>query len=141
MFSVSVQAEPFDIEAEHRSLASLGKEVGAIVTFTGQVRDEPLFLEHYPGMAERQMTRVLEEARARWPLLGAILIHRTGALGVGAPIVLVATAASHRQPAFAAADYLMDYLKTRAPFWKRGQQGWVAARTSDEDAQKRWEKP
>ncbi|MFQ3665264.1 MAG: molybdenum cofactor biosynthesis protein MoaE [Sphingomonadaceae bacterium] len=139
MFRVKVQAEPFDLEAEHAALAQLGPSVGAIVSFTGQVRDGPLFLEHYPAMAERQMTDVLAQARARWPLLGATVIHRFGALGVGDPIVLVLTASAHRQAAFEAAAFLMDYLKTRAPFWKQGEDGWVEARESDAEAEKRWE--
>ena len=119
-------------------LSALGPDVGAIVSFTGQVRDGPLLLEHYPGMAEREMAALLESARQRWPLLGAIIVHRHGALAVGDPIVLVLTASSHRQAAFEAASYLMDWLKTRAPFWKKEADGWVAARDSDEEAAARW---
>jgi molybdopterin synthase catalytic subunit len=140
MFEVRVQEAPFDVSAAHAALAGIGPKVGAIVTFTGQVRDEPLLLEHYPGMAERAIESVLASARARWPILGAIIVHRHGPLAVGAPIVLVATAASHRAPAFEAAQYLMDYLKTRAPFWKRGSDGWIEARASDDEAEKRWER-
>lgn len=139
MFDVRIQAEAFDLGREQARLAALGPGVGAIVTFTGQVRDEPLFLDHYPAMAERQLAALLAEARARWPLLGAIIVHRFGALGVGAPIVLVATASAHRAPAFAAAEFLMDWLKTRAPFWKRGAAGWVDARPADEQAAERWQ--
>ncbi|WP_448579114.1 molybdenum cofactor biosynthesis protein MoaE [Thermaurantiacus sp.] len=141
MFDVRVQEAPFDVAAAHAALCGLGPDIGAIVTFTGQVRDEPLFLEHYPGMAERAIASVLESARARWPIRGAIIVHRHGPLAVGAPIVLVATAASHRAEAFEAAQYLMDYLKTRAPFWKRGHDGWVEARARDELAEKRWQNP
>lgn len=124
---------------EHARLAALGPGVGAIVAFTGQVRDEPLFLDHYPAMAERQLRALVAEARQRWPLLGTIVVHRFGALEVGAPIVLVATAAAHRAPAFESAAFLMDWLKTRAPFWKRAAAGWVAARSEDEMAAERWQ--
>jgi molybdopterin synthase catalytic subunit len=139
MFSVKVQTEPFDLQEEHWKLSTLSTGVGAVVSFVGQVRDEGLELEHYPGMAERQMGAVLDEARARWPLIGATVIHRFGRLEVGAPIVLVLTASAHRQAAFEAASFLMDWLKTRAPFWKRGAAGWVAARASDDEAASMWE--
>jgi molybdopterin synthase catalytic subunit len=139
-FQVKVQAEAFDIAVEHARLSELGPDVGAVVSFVGQVRDEPLLLDHYPGMAERQMEAVLAEARGRWPLKGATLVHRYGALEVGTPIVLVLTASAHRQPAFDAAAFLMDWLKTQAPFWKRGADGWVAARSDDDLALERWEK-
>jgi molybdopterin synthase catalytic subunit len=140
MFSVKVQSESFDLNEEHEKLSSHSPQVGAVVSFVGLVRDEVLELEHYPGMAERQMAAVLDEARARWPLLGATLVHRHGRLAVGAPIVLVLTASSHRQAAFEAAEFLMDWLKTRAPFWKRGAEGWVAAKSSDDEAEARWQK-
>lgn len=139
MFEIRIQPEPFDLHVEHQRLASLGPSVGAIVSFTGQVRDTPLFLEHYPRMAERQMAATMDEARNRWPLLGAIAIHRHGQLEVGEQIVLVLTAASHRGEAFQAAEFLMDWLKTRAPFWKQGPDGWVAARDSDAAAAARWD--
>jgi molybdopterin synthase catalytic subunit len=138
MFTVRVQAEPFDLAEEHWKLSTLGPDVGAVVSFTGQVRDEPLELEHYPGMAEREMDAVLTEARARWPLLGATIVHRFGQLEVGAPIVLVLAASSHRQAAFEAAAFLMDWLKTRAPFWKKASGGWVDAKGSDSAAAARW---
>jgi molybdopterin synthase catalytic subunit len=138
MFTVRVQAGPFDLADEHWKLSSLGTDVGAVVSFTGQVRDEPLELEHYPGMAEREMAAVLDAARARWPLKGATLVHRFGRLEVGAPIVLVLTASSHRAAAFDAARYLMDWLKTRAPFWKKAADGWVEAKGSDDAAAARW---
>jgi molybdopterin synthase catalytic subunit len=110
-----------------------------VVTFTGLVRDHPLFLEHYPAMAERAMGRIAEEAAARWPLLGCAVVHRYGELDPGDPIVLVATASAHRRPAFEAAEFLMDWLKTRAPFWKRAPEGWVEAKLEDDAAAGRWE--
>jgi molybdopterin synthase catalytic subunit len=140
MFEARVQPQAFDVGTEQARLARLGPQVGAVVTFTGQVREAPLELEHWPEMAERQMRALLDEARARWPLQGAIIVHRHGLLEVGAPIVLVATASAHRAPAFAAAEFLMDWLKTRAPFWKRQADGrWVDARASDTAAAARWE--
>jgi len=141
MFEIRISSEPFDIGHEHARLAALGPEVGAIVTFTGQVREAPLELEHWQAMADRQMQALLTEARARWPLLGAILVHRHGLLAVGEPIVLVAVAASHRAEAFAAAAFLMDWLKTRAPFWKRQADGrWVEAQERDLEAAAAWER-
>jgi molybdopterin synthase catalytic subunit len=138
LFEARVQAQAFDLATEQARLSALGPEVGAIVSFTGQVRGEVLELEHYPGMAERELQALLDGARGRWPLLGAIIVHRHGRLEVGAPIVLVLTASSHRRAAFEAADYLMDWLKTRAPFWKKEAGGWVGARDSDEEAAARW---
>lgn len=138
MFRVNIQADPFDLADEHWRLSTLGPDVGAVVSFVGQVRDELLELEHYPAMARTQMEAVLADARARWPLKGATLIHRYGRLEVGAPIVLVLTASSHRQAAFEAAEYLMDWLKTRAPFWKKAGDGWVEAKASDDEAAARW---
>ncbi|WP_448581751.1 molybdenum cofactor biosynthesis protein MoaE [Thermaurantiacus sp.] len=139
MFEVRIAAEAFDVAAEHSRLSALGPGVGAVVLFTGQVRDEPLFLDHYPAMARRQVAARLGEARARWPLLGAIIVHRFGPLGVGEGIVLVGTAAAHRAAAFESAAFLMDWLKTSAPFWKRGKSGWVEAKASDEAAAARWQ--
>ena len=138
LFEARVQAQAFDLATEQARLSELGPEVGAIVSFTGQVRGEVLELEHYPGMAERELQALLDGARGRWPLLGAIIVHRHGRLEMGAPIVLVLTASSHRRAAFEAADYLMDWLKTRAPFWKKEAGGWVGARDSDEEAAARW---
>lgn len=117
-----------------------------MVSFVGAVRPEPgleaLRLEHYPGMTEREIARHIDEAAARWPLHAAIVIHRVGELRPGEPIVLVAIAAEHRREAFAACEFLMDHLKTKAPFWKeeRLQNGshWVAAKSSDEAAAQRW---
>lgn len=138
-FLFRIQEEEFDVQYEHLLLSGLGARVGAIVTFVGQVRDEPLTLEHYPALAGRQFQALLEEARARWPLLGATIVHRHGQLAVGAPIVFVGTAAAHRAEAFESASFLMDWLKTRAPFWKKSPAGWISARAADEEAARRWE--
>ncbi len=138
MFRISVQAERFDIAHEHARLSGLAPRVGAVVVFTGQVRDEPLMLDHYPAMAERQIAARLADARARWPLLGATVIHRFGPLDVGEGIVLVGTASAHRAAAFEGATFLMDWLKTSAPFWKKGASGWVEAKASDDAAAARW---
>lgn len=146
MKTVRIQSEPFDLGAEAAALAARGSDIGAVVTFTGHVRGDDgltaLALEHYPGMTEREIARHIDEAHARWSLLGAVVIHRVGRLAPGEPIVLVATAARHRKAAFAAAEFLMDYLKTRAPFWKEETRGetrnWVEHRTSDEEDAKRW---
>jgi molybdopterin synthase catalytic subunit len=150
--TIRLQREPFDIAAEVAKLSGGRTDVGAVVTFTGICRadekDAPiaaLTLEHYPGMAEAEIARHTEEARARWPLLGVTVIHRHGRLKPGEVIVLVATASSHRQAAFAAAEFLMDYLKTRAPFWKQveaaGETAWVDAKAADDEAAERWSAP
>jgi molybdopterin synthase catalytic subunit len=150
--TVRLQREPFDIAAEVAKLSGGRTDVGAVVTFTGICRaDEKgapiaaLTLEHYPGMAEAEIARHVEEARVRWPLLGVTVIHRHGRLKPGEVIVLVATASSHRQAAFAAAEFLMDYLKTRAPFWKQvesaGGTTWVDAKAADDEAAERWSAP
>jgi molybdopterin synthase catalytic subunit len=148
--SVRVQREDFDIGAEVARLTAGRTDVGAIVTFTGTVRAENdgagvagMTLEHYPGMTEQELARVEAEAAQRWPLQASLIVHRVGTLKPGDNIVLVATASAHRQAAFAAAEFLMDYLKTRAPFWKKeltpeGEERWVDARDSDEAAAKRW---
>lgn len=143
--SARVQTAPFDLAAE---LAGFGAGAGAIVTFTGVVRDDTgtmaaLEIEHYPGMTERALSDYGSEAATRFALTDWRIVHRHGRLAVGEPIMMVATAARHRQAAFQAADYLMDWLKSRAPFWKReiardGTTGWVAARPEDEDALTRW---
>ena len=144
---IAVQTEPFDFAAETASFGTGGDSVGAVVTFTGIVRDdsgdlEALELEHYPGMTERAIAKITEEAMTRWELADALVIHRHGRLAVGEPIMMVATAARHRVAAFEAAEFLMDYLKSRAPFWKkehmRSGTAWVAAKDADEDALKRW---
>ena len=147
---IGIQAEPFDTAAEIARISEeLGGRAGAVVTFTGLCRDEDgrlgaLELQHYPGMAEAEIGRVAREAVERWPLQALRVIHRHGLVRPGDGIVLVITAASHRVAAFAAADFLMDYLKTRAPFWKREHLadgtvgGWVAATAQDEAAAGRW---
>jgi molybdopterin synthase catalytic subunit len=146
---ICIQAEDFDLAAEAAALAEGRPDTGAVVTFTGLCRDEggrlaALELEHYPGMAEAEVARVVEEARARWPLSGVAVIHRFGLIRPGQNIVLVITASSHRRAAFEAAEFLMDYLKTRAPFWKRehradGTTGaWVEATRADDAAAERW---
>src|SRR5215470_19446033 len=124
MATIRVQREDFDAGAEAGALARGGGDVGAVVSFVGYCRDEngrlaALELEHYPGMAEEEIARVACEAEGRWPLIGVTVIHRYGRLAAGERIVLVAVAAAHREPAFGAAEMLMDFLKTRAPFWKR----------------------
>jgi molybdopterin synthase catalytic subunit len=146
---VRVQAEDFDTAAEARALSAGRADVGALVTFVGLCRDEggslaALEIEHYPGMAEAEIGRVVEEAYVRWPLIGATVIHRYGAIRPGEQIVMVATASTHRGAAFAAAEMLMDYLKTRAPFWKRARradgaiEGWVEAKEIDDASAARW---
>ena len=144
-----MQREPFDAAAEAAKLARGRTDVGALVTFTGICRGsengEPiaaLTLEHYPGMAESEIERHAAEAAERWPLSGATIIHRYGRILPGDDIVLVVTSSSHREAAFAAAEFLMDYLKTRAPFWKQiekaGEKTWVDAKQSDDAAAGRW---
>lgn len=146
---ISVQTEDFDAGAEIEHLIGETGEVGAVVSFVGIVRggppDDPLIsitLEHYPGMTERELQKIENEARARWPLTDALIVHRIGTLQPGDRIVLVVTASAHRKAAFEAAEFLMDYLKTRAPFWKREirQSGarWVEARETDAAAAGRW---
>jgi molybdopterin synthase catalytic subunit len=144
---VAVQSEPFDIGAEVGTFARTLPGTGAIVTFTGIVRDlagdlSVLQIEHYPGMTERAITAIMAEAALRWSLTDALVIHRHGTLAVGEPIMMVATAAPHRGAAFAAAEFLMDYLKSRAPFWKKeitaSGAEWVAAKEDDEAALQRW---
>ncbi|HTK79875.1 MAG TPA: molybdenum cofactor biosynthesis protein MoaE [Rhizomicrobium sp.] len=145
MSTIRVQREDFDTAAEVVALKAADNGIGAVVTFTGIVRGNGvtgLTLEHYPGMTEREIARHVNEASARWPLLGVTVVHRIGSLRPGDNIVLVATASSHREPAFEAAEFLMDYLKTRAPFWKLEEAAtgteWVEARGSDNDAVRRW---
>lgn len=145
--TVRVQAEPFDAGAELNAFSQGHSDVGAVVSFTGIVRDVEdglavMEIEHYPGMTERAISAIVEQARARWSLADTRVIHRYGALEPGAQIMMVATAARHRADAFAAADFLMDYLKSRAPFWKKEKtqagEGWVEATEADEEALKRW---
>jgi len=145
---VAVQSAPFDVGAEVTAFTAGVRGAGAVVSFTGLVRDEGgslsgMELEHYPGMTEKAIAGMMDQAVARWSLVDALVIHRHGALGPGEAIMMVATAARHRGDAFAAAEFLMDYLKSRAPFWKKetgaGGEAWVKARDADEDALKRWE--
>lgn len=143
---IRVQREDFDLTAELDMLKRECPEIGGVVAFTGVVRGSDavsfLTLEHYPGMTEREIARHVEEANALWPLLGVTVIHRFGELRPGDNIVLVAVAAAHRRAAFEAAEFLMDYLKTRAPLWKSEERGgkseWIEARASDEAALTRW---
>ncbi len=150
--TIRLQREDFDAAAEAAALSRGRTDVGAVVTFAGICRcsddGEPvaaLTLEHYPGMAEAEIARHVEEAETRWKLMGVTVIHRHGRLVPGDNIVLVVTAASHRGDAFAAAEFLMDYLKTRAPFWKREERpegaAWVDAKATDDNAAERWNKP
>ena len=148
--AVRVQREDFDVGAEVKRLTAGRTDIGAIVTFTGTVRADSagagvtaMTLEHYPGMTEDELARNEAEAAARWPLQASLIVHRVGTLRPGDNIVLVVTASAHRQAAFDAAAFLMDYLKTRAPFWKKeldadGQERWVEARESDDTAAGRW---
>lgn len=147
--SIRIQAESFDIAAETAALTEGRPDIGAVVAFTGFCRDEggrlsALELEHYPGMAEAEIARIAAQAQERWPLLGLTVIHRFGKILPGDEIVLVLAASSHRRAAFEAAEFLMDYLKTQAPFWKRehlkdGTVGsWVDAKTFDDEAADRW---
>jgi len=144
---VRVQADAFDPGAELAAFAAGRADLGAIVTFTGVVRDETgrlqhMEIEHYPGMTTAAIAAIEAEAVTRWALKASLVIHRHGILTPGTPIMMVATAAGHRGQAFAAAEFLMDYLKSRAPFWKKevGEDGaeWVAATEADEATLKRW---
>ena len=146
MIATRLQTAPFDLAAEAAALTVGRTDIGAVVTFTGLVRDlndgagvSALTLETYSAMAERQLATIAAEAAARWPLLGGTVIHRYGTLAPGDGIVLVAVASAHRHAAFEAAAFLMDWLKTKAPFWKREDAGWVAAKAEDAAAAGRWE--
>ncbi len=146
--TVRVQEASFDFGAEANSFATGRTDAGAVVTFTGIVRDlahgdlSRMVIEHYPGMTERALEKIEAEARDRWDLRDCLIIHRYGPMAPGDMIMMVATASPHRADAFAAAEFLMDYLKSRAPFWKKeytsdGEE-WVAAKDADEDALNRW---
>lgn len=149
--AVRVTPDDFDIGAEIARLTAGRTSIGAVVTFTGTVRGEAggqpitsMTLEHYPGMTETELEGIEAEAQTRWPLEGTLIVHRVGELRPGDNIVLVITASAHRGAAFAAAEFLMDYLKTRAPFWKKeadgaGQGRWVDARDCDTSAADRWQ--
>ncbi|MGU9852745.1 molybdopterin synthase catalytic subunit MoaE [Pseudomonas koreensis] len=147
--TVRVQYKSFDVGQLTADLHARNPRVGAVVNFIGYVRDlnigqsvNELFLEHYPGMTEKALEQIAEEARQRWPLLGVEIVHRVGALSVCEPIVFVGVSSKHRHMAFEACEFIMDVLKTRAPFWKREStaQGshWVEARESDQNAALRW---
>lgn len=145
---ILVQEAPFDLGVETSNFAAGHSDMGAIVTFTGVVRDnddaplEAMEIEHYPGMTEAALSEIAKTAQERWSLGDVLVIHRHGRLTPGEMIMMVATASRHRKDAFEAAEYLMDYLKSRAPFWKREITGqgasWVAAKDTDEDALERW---
>jgi len=148
---IKVQEAPFDLAVVNRGMTEGRTDIGAVVTFSGLVRDfnekpdvQGLTLEHYPGMTEQALQQIAEEASERWSLQAVSVIHRVGHLTPGDPIVLVAVASAHRQAAFDSCAFIMDFLKTRAPFWKKEntREGdyWVSARTSDEDAAQRWHK-
>ncbi len=147
---IAVQGEDFDLNEEYQQLAK-GSAAGAVVTFVGKVRDMNLgdnviglSLEHYPGMTEKSLSDICDQAEQRWPLLGIRVIHRIGDLDIGDQIVLVGVASAHRSAAFQACEFIMDYLKTQAPFWKKErtteQTRWVESRDSDVQAASRWQK-
>jgi len=149
MSEVRIQAEDFDLSHEVAQLRAGNAKVGGIVTFVGTVRDlnegasvAEMELEHYPGMTEQSIQAIVDQAKARWPIYGALVIHRVGPLKPMDQIVLVAVTSPHRGEAFSACEFIIDYLKTEAPFWKKEQtpEGarWVDARTSDDDALKKW---
>jgi molybdopterin synthase catalytic subunit len=147
---IRVQTEAFDLGAEINLMNAGRTDIGAIASFVGLARDmndgsgvQAMTLEHYPGMTEKALAMLVEEANARWALLDVTVIHRVGRLLPGDRIVMVAVASTHRGPAFAACEFIMDYLKTRAPFWKKEEtpdgERWVDARASDSDAAARWD--
>ncbi|MFV1922125.1 MAG: molybdopterin synthase catalytic subunit MoaE [Methylotenera sp.] len=147
--TVRVQTEDFDVAAELASLKSPKADIGAIVTFIGMVRDlndgdtvKTLTLEHYPGMTEKSLCAIEHQAKSRWDIIQSLIIHRVGTLKPSDQIVLVAVTSSHRAEAFSACEFIMDYLKTKAPFWKKENtshgERWVEAKSSDDEAQARW---
>jgi molybdopterin synthase catalytic subunit len=146
--SIRIQPDDFDIAAEVERIRAIGDGIGAVVTFSGICRNEDgrltaLELEHYPGMAEAEIDRIAKQAGSRWPVTAITVIHRHGLIEAGENIVLVVTASPHRQAAFDAANFLMDFLKTRAPFWKKehtvgAAESWVAAKDEDDMAVERW---
>lgn len=148
---IKIQEAAFDIRAEQRQLKAVSRSVGAIAMFTGSVRDLNddndvglLHLEHYPGMTENELAKILEDAEERWPLIAATVIHRVGDLHPGDDIVFVGTATEHRADAFSSCEFIMDYLKTKAAFWKKEKttegDRWLKTRESDLDAVRSWEK-
>jgi molybdopterin synthase catalytic subunit len=147
--TVRVQVEDFDAGAEINAMRLSHANIGAVAAFVGQVRDlnegdqvSELVLEHYPGMTEKSLQSIIEQAKKRWDVIDALIVHRVGKLKPLDQIVLVLVASSHRKEAFAACEFMMDYLKTEAPFWKKEQtpagSRWVEAKTSDDEAKKRW---
>lgn len=151
MNQIKVQTEPFDMAAIQEALRCSSAGIGAVVTFVGQMRDinegdavSTMTLEHYPGMTEKALQTIVDEADERWDLMGIHVVHRVGPLQPLDPIVLVAVASAHRGEAFQACEFVIDYLKTRAPFWKKEQtpegDRWVDARHSDDQAESRWKK-
>lgn len=146
--NIHIQAEDFDVSEEIEALTAETPQTGAVASFVGLVRGgddlTALTLEHYPGMTEREIARIAQDARQRWPLTGVTIIHRVGRLTPGMRIVLVAVASAHRASAFEACEFLMDYLKTSAPFWKQEERSgavqWVEAKLSDDAAAARWRK-
>ena len=140
---VSVQREDFDLSTEVRAI-SRNTKTGAVASFVGLVRDVRMTLEHYPGMTESAIRKIMDEAAGRWQVMDCTVIHRYGELEPNDQIVLVAVASAHRGDAFAACEFIMDYLKTQAPFWKKEHHGagatWVEARTADDQAAERWKK-
>lgn len=149
LIAIHVQPEDFSVQQQLDRLRSVAADAGAIATFSGLVRAREndrnilaLFLEHYPGMTEKSLRAIADEATSRWPLLGICIIHRIGELKPGEQIVFVGVASAHRQAAFQACEFLMDYLKTRAPFWKKcllaDGSHWIAAKDSDHQASERW---
>ncbi len=148
--TVRVQTEDFDAGVEINQLRSARKDVGAVVSFIGQVRDvnegdevSQLTLEHYPGMTEKSLEAIITQAKTRWNIMDVLIIHRVGTLQPSDQIVLVAVSGGHRGEAFAACEFVMDYLKTEAPFWKKeatpSGERWIEAKTSDDDARERWD--
>jgi molybdopterin synthase catalytic subunit len=149
--TVRVQTEDFDAGFEINQLRKARKDVGAVVSFVGQVRDinegdevSQLTLEHYPGMTEKSLEAIITQAKARWNIIDVLIIHRVGTLQPCDQIVLMAVSGGHRGEAFAACEFVMDYLKTEAPFWKKeatpSGERWVEAKSSDDDARERWNK-
>jgi molybdopterin synthase catalytic subunit len=147
--AVRIQTEDFDLGREVERMRAGNAKIGAVASFVGLVRDvneatevRTMTLEHYPGMTEKALAQIIDEARARWDIYDALIIHRVGELKPGDQIVLAAVAGAHRGEAFAACEFIMDYLKTRAPFWKKEQtpagERWVEARASDEEKASRW---
>ncbi|MBM3350482.1 MAG: molybdopterin synthase catalytic subunit MoaE [Betaproteobacteria bacterium] len=148
--TVRVQTEDFDTGLEIRQLSQARHDIGAVVSFVGLVRDlnsgdvvSQLTLEHYPGMTEKSLEAIISQAKSRWRIEDALIVHRVGTLRPGDQIVLVITCSSHRGDAFTACEFIMDYLKTEAPFWKKEVtplgEHWVEARTSDDKARERWD--